>query len=302
MAVNCVAYYHAYRMTHFAIAGEQTRAPQRLNGWQRAAVLAAGVTVPRPVNSRTPADLGWQFRTVTITTRDGVTLEVWEIPHDNSVAVVAMFHGYAMSKDSLLHEAAVFRELGGHVLLADHRGAGGSAGNTTTLGWEEALDVAAVAGWAGQQQPRRRLILYGQSLGAAAVLRAVATEKVQADGLVLEAPFDRLLTTVGHRYRAMHLPAFPLAHLLVVWGGVQHGYNAFALNPAVDARAVACPALVTIGDRDPWIGVDEARAVATAMPGGATLKVFENVGHESICRAAPEAYRRAIRDWWGQTR
>ena len=43
---------------------------------------------------------------------------------------------------------------------------------------------------------------------------------VRADAVVLECPFDRLLTTVEHRFELMGVPAFPLARLLTFWGGV----------------------------------------------------------------------------------
>src|SRR5436190_1124861 len=86
---------------------------------------------------------------------------------------------------------------------------------------------------------------------AARVVRAVATEKLSPAGVVVECPYDRLLTTVKHRYGQMGLPAFPAAQALVFWGGVQHGFNAFRLNPVEYARQVRCPSLVIAGRSDP---------------------------------------------------
>ena len=51
--------------------------------------------------------------------------------------------------------------------------------------------------------------LYGISMGAAAILRAVHSCGVQPDAIIVEAVFDRMLATVGHRFEVMGLPSFP---------------------------------------------------------------------------------------------
>ena len=60
-------------------------------------------------------------------------------------------------------------------------------------------------------------------MGAVACLRAVHALGVQPDAMILECPFDRLLTTVRHRFDAVRVPSWPLAELLVFWGGQQSG-------------------------------------------------------------------------------
>ena len=110
---------------------------------------------------------------------------------------------------SLLPEAAVWRELGYDTLLVDFRGSGGSSGQVTTLGYLEAEDVAAACNYARRQLGMTRTVLYGISIGAAAILRAVARGDVDPAALVLECPFDRLLSTAQNRFAAMGVPSFP---------------------------------------------------------------------------------------------
>ena len=292
--LNFVAYRHAYRMTHFVAQGERTRSPEKLTVLQRVDVLVTGVEIPKPANTSTPQT---SYRTVTIKTTDGQRLEAWDIPATDGADVALMFNGYAVSKDSGLPGVRMLHELGWRVVLVDFRGTGGSDGTVTTLGWREAKDVAATVAWAREQWPLSKLVLFGNSMGAAAVLRAIATERVEPSGLVLEAPFDRLLTTVGHRYTVMGLPAFPLAQLLVFWGGMQLGFNAFAHNPVNYARSVHCPTLMVSGANDPWAREAEVRAVAGAIRGPVTVSIFEGVGHGSCCGASPEKYKRILQDW-----
>src|SRR5207237_2938162 len=127
--------------------------------------------------------------------------------------------------ESLLTPAAAFHEMGYAVLLVDFRGTGGSSGQETTLGVREAADVARAVDYTQHTWPARPLVLYGVSMGAAAIMRAVATEGVHPAALILESPFDRLLDTVANRFHAMGLPAFPAAGLLVFWGSLQQGYD-----------------------------------------------------------------------------
>jgi alpha-beta hydrolase superfamily lysophospholipase len=134
-------------------------------------------------------------------------------------------------------------------------------------------------------------------MGGAAVLRAMATEDARPDGIVVEAPFDTLLTTIGHRYHAMGLPSFPFAPLLVLWGGAQDGFNAFALNPVDYAVAVNCPALVLAGENDPWVKPEEARRVAASMRGPTQCHIFANGRHCGFWSDVPGEYRRVVGEW-----
>jgi alpha-beta hydrolase superfamily lysophospholipase len=300
VVMNAVAFYHSYRMLHFVPAGEKTRAPTRLSRWQRWKVLVTGVVVPKPASGHRADEIGPVNRAVTITARDGARLALWDVAdagNGTNPAVVLLFHGYGTDKGTVIAEARVWRELGCRTVLVDFRGAGDSEGSVSTLGWREALDVSAAVAWTRREYPGRRLILHGQSMGAAAVLRAMATDGVRADAVVLETPFDRMETTIGHRFDAMNLPSWPFAQLMTFWGGAQFGFNAFTHNPVEYARSVDCPALVIEGDRDPWVRVEEAKAVAAALRGPVRVQIFEGQGHGGYARHVPEMFRRVVRDW-----
>jgi alpha-beta hydrolase superfamily lysophospholipase len=300
VALNVVAYRHAWRMTHFLPVGAKTNSPERLSVLGKLEVLARGVEVPKPETGPVRPEFPQPARTVNFVTRDNLKLEAWDIPAETERGVVVMFHGYAVSRSALLGSARVLHELGWRTMLVDHRGSGRSEGWVTTLGWREAVDVAAAVNWARREWPSERLIVFGQSMGGGAALRAMATENVRPDGLIVECPFDTLLHTVAHRYRRMGLPAFPFAELLVFWGGAQHGFNAFRLNPAEYARAVTCPALVMDGENDPWVRPNEAQRVASAMRGPTECRIFKDAGHAGYWRDVGEEYRQTLRAWLNQ--
>jgi alpha-beta hydrolase superfamily lysophospholipase len=293
MAINTVAFMHAWRMTHF-VPGASPHGVKEMSLAGRLGTLITGIKVPRPANTGTPADFELKYSTHTFKTTDGTSVEAWLIEPDHAEppkGLVILFHGFATCKASLLGEAKEFHKLGYDTLLVDFRGGGGSSGNASTVGFLEANEVVAAVDFARKQVAPRQLILYGQSMGAVAILRAIAKNNVQPDALILECPFDRMLTTIRHRFEWMHVPSFGTSHLLLFWGGAQHGYWAFGHNPIEYAAAVQCPALLISGGDDPWVLPDEARAVATRMHGPTRYVTIPKVGHEGAFPRSPDRWR-----------
>jgi uncharacterized protein len=292
--LNAWAFRHAWAMTHFSSGGKSTIRPEEMSMFDRARVLLTGVNLPRPANDKTPADVGMPFETHRVEVPDGIELEAWYVPHADSRAIVILFHGYASSKSELLDEAKAIHDFDCAVLLVDFRGSGGSSGNKTTLGYFEAAEVASATTLARRLSPEKPIILYGGSMGAVAILRAIAHAGVAPDGIVLECPFDRLLVTVEHRFTAMRLPSFPCAELLVFWGGIQHGMNGFAHNPRDYAASVTCPVLLMHGAEDKRVSLAEVEAVYAGLAGEKQLDVFLGVGHEPCCHARPDLWSRHV--------
>jgi alpha-beta hydrolase superfamily lysophospholipase len=294
-AFGGLTYRHAWALTHFAEGGERTAAPERLGGRERLLALVRGAVLPHPRHRRTPADLRLPYERRWVTTPDGLRLESWHVPVAEPRGTVLLLHGYAAAKDSMLDPARELRALGWSSYLVDFRGSGGSDGTDTTIGVHEGRDAAAAWQAARSLTPRGRpVVVYGASMGAAAALRAVAREGMAPDAVILAAPFDRLLHTVANRFHLLGVPAFPAAHLLVYWGGLQHGFDGFAHNPEDYAAAVRCPALVLHGSADERATPDEARRVFDRLAGPKTFHLFEGLGHESFLSRRPTEWRREV--------
>lgn len=305
LSLNALAYRHAWSMTHFVESGERPPPPEKMSLGQKASAIFTGVEIPKPRNRKTPADYDLPFETHRFATTDGLTCEAWHVPCEATDergaarGLCVMFHGFSTSKSSLLPPAKMLRELGYDALLVDFRGSGGSDGYATTIGYGEADDVAAACEFAEQHWPELRQVLYGRSMGAAAVLRALAVGRSQAAAVILECPFDRLLATTKNRFRAAGVPSFPAAELLVFWGGLQHGYSGFDHNPVDYAAAVECPALFLHGECDIRVSPAEAREVFDRLAGEKTWKLVEGAGHENLSVARPVEWRAAVEQFLG---
>lgn len=296
LAINILAWNHAHAMLVFAHGGERTAKPESLGRLARLRVLLTGVNVPRPSSRETPADVGLPFERFSLVPAKGVMLAGWYCPRKDTAWLALLFHGYAKEKASQLPEARRFHDMGCSVLMLDFRGSGESSGNSTTLGYREAEDVAAAYRYARQRFPKSRILLFGQSMGAAAVLRAlhVATD-VKPDAIIAEAVFDSMLETVKNRFALMGVPSFPCAQALVFWGGRQAGFNAFRHNPVDYARSVDAPILFMQGSLDTRARVGQARRVFDAVPHARkTFVEFPGAAHESCSKRDPEQWTAAV--------
>ncbi len=299
--LNVLAYHHAWAMTHFVSEGARTKRPEQLSFMKKLTVFCTGVSIPKPRGQgKTPKDHGLPFEFHRLAGSGGGELEAWHIPHSRAKGIVLMFHGYASCKASLLAEAKSFHDLGFAAFLVDFHGSGGSSGCNTSIGMFEAEEVALAADYARTHWPALPQICYGQSMGSAAILRASAILGYNPAALILECPFDRLLTTVGNRFGSMGLPAFPLAHLLVFWGGVQQGFNGFRHNPVEYAAHVACPVLHMQGTADPHVTREEAQAIFDNLGGEKKMELFAGIGHKPYLVNRPEQWRRAVGDFLAQ--
>jgi len=297
IVLNILAYNHAGAMMHFTKGGSRTRKPEALAFWEKAGVLLVGVNIPRPEGTAVPSDVGLPFENLSIPSRNGVRLAAWYVPNGKENALVILFHGYVAEKSAMLTEAQAFHRLGHPALLVDLRGSGDSSESYTTIGYHEAEDVTRVVQYAGDNLPHSKLVLFGQSMGAVAILRAVSQYGVAPDAIIVEAVFDTMLNTVKNRFKAMGVPSFPSAHLLLFWGGRRVGFDGFSHNPVEYARDVSCPVLFMHGVDDPRAQLEEGRRVFEAVPGQKQFREFPEAGHEAYCAKFPQAWEQMVREF-----
>ncbi len=291
---NYFAWKQAKSMMSFSPSGIRSPKPEKLSWFEKISILFTGVTIPRPLNSSTPADIGLLFQKYIFTNQSGDTIEGWHVSKTDSNIIFLCFHGYSSSKASLLPIAKELWDLGWDSFLLDFYGSGESSGSGTTIGIKEAEDVKACYDYCSLKWPDKTIVLYGVSMGGSAVLRAVALYKLSPRGIILESTFDNLLQTVKNRFNAMGIPAFPSAHLILLWGGLQNDVNPFDHNPAEFAKMVNLPVLVLHGQLDQRVSLEEAGQVYANLPGPKQFKSYPGVGHSNFAAIIPTVWRSDI--------
>jgi alpha-beta hydrolase superfamily lysophospholipase len=291
--LNIIGAFHAYKFTHFyPDTSHANKRPEQMSTWEKTRMILFGIQISKPVVLEKPTV---PYETITLHTSNNLKLEGWWIPTPQSRGTVILFHGYMGNKGSQLPEAAYFRELGFNTFLLDFRAHGNSDGMTTSVGYKEAEDVWLAYEFVRQQKAEKHIILWGTSMGAAAILKAVPEYKLVVDKIILESPFASLTDAVKGRMRAVHLPGTPLAQLLTFWGGIELGFSGFSFVPAQYAQQIQLPVLLCWGQQDTRVTEQETQAVYTNLASkDKTLLLFPNAGHESFCRQDPEKWKTGI--------
>jgi len=274
--MNVIAAFHAYKFTHFIDDDlARTASPQKLTAIQKVSTLIFGVNLPRPRNELTPAS-AYELILLNSTT----TIECWWIPDSQAIGTVILFHGFGGEKSAMLDKAAVFKAQGFNTLLVDFMGSGGSEGNQTTIGFYEAEQVKTCYDYLSEKG-EKTIFLFGTSMGAVAIMKAVSDYSIQPNGILLECPFGTMYQTVCARFKMMNAPIFPMAGLLVFWGGLENGFWAYAHNPVDYAKKISCPTLLLYGQQDLKVSRGEIDQVFENLAGEKELKIYANAGHEN---------------------
>lgn len=276
--MNLIAYTHAYRFTHFEESpGSRTKDPSELSSLDKVTVVLTGIDNPRPSHKTHPVV---PFTTINIGNEE--KLEAWKIDIPESKGTILMFHGYAGEKSSLLTRSNEFNKMGYSTVLIDFLGSGGSSGNSTSIGYHEAEEVLAAYQYF-QQAGEENIILFGTSMGSAAILKAIYDQQnetiLNPSAIIIECPFGSLYRTVSARFDLMNIPKVPMAALLTFWGGVQHGYWAFDHNPSEYAKSVSCPTLLLFGEKDDRVSIEETKEIFNNLKGQKTLFTYRDAGH-----------------------
>jgi uncharacterized protein len=290
ISMNIVAGFHAYKFTHFANSDViKTKNAKELSVFDKLKTLVFGIDNPRPTNKSMPSV---PFETVNL--QSDKRIECWHIKVPNSKGTVAIFHGFSGNKASMLDKSDVFNQLGFSTFLVDFMGSGGSEGNQTTIGLKEGQDVKVCLDYLKNTQKEPNIVLFGTSMGAAAILKAAEMYQIMPNSAILECPFGSMYKTTCARFRQMNVPCFPMAGLLVFWGGVENGFWAFSHNPKDYAKQVSFPVLLLYGEKDKEVSREEIDAIYQNLTNKKTLKTYLEAGHDNYLKQYKEAWTRDV--------
>jgi uncharacterized protein len=209
--------------------------------------------------SQNPGPVPAGMSEVEFGTSDGLRLKGWlsgPSGPDRGIAVlVANGNGGDRS-----HRVPLARALNRHgltVLLFDYRGYGGNPGSPTESGLYK--DIRAAFGYLMKAFESQKIVLFGESLGAALVTDLAVEHPVR--GLVLRSPFTDLASVGAHHY-----PFLPVRLLL---------RDRFPLVDRI--TAVRSPVIVVYGTADSI--VPPSQSIAVAAKASTTPIAVEGADH-----------------------
>lgn len=228
----------------------------------------------------TPRDLGLQFDDLHLKASDGMSVHGWFLPVSDSRFTVLLCHGNAGNISHRLDRVLFMHaQLTTDVLLFDYRGYGLSDGSPDEEGtYRDARAAYRYLTEARGLDPER-IVLFGESLGAAVALQLAIEEP--AAGLVLEAPF----ASIPDMARA----AYPF---LPVGGWIRTRYDNVSKAPSL-----RIPLMVFHGRRDESVPFEQGRRVFEAAPEPKSFVPIAEAGHNDTYVVGAARYWAAWREF-----
>lgn len=194
--------------------------------------------------SETPQVLNLAYDDIILKTEDGIELNAWFIPAPSKEAksqlTVLFCHGNGGNISHRLDKIAMFCGLGFSVFIYDYRGYGKSEGRASEQGMYR--DARAAYQYLVKQEAIApdAIIVYGESLGAAAAVDLAAQAKVGS--LILEGAFSSAKDMAKELYP--FLPSFVIQS---------------KLDSLSKMNAVSCPVLFIHSQDDEIVPIELAR-------------------------------------------
>ncbi len=274
---NVIAAMQAYKFTHYKADGVKTESTH-LAFLKKIQLLFTGIDNPRPKNVITPA-----YRYLTVHIKSNVDIECWCLPANMSKGTVVLFHGYTSCKGKVIDRAEYFVRSGYSCLMVDFMGSGGSGGNCTTVGFKEAEEVKDCFNWL-EQNGERNIYLYGSSMGAVAIMKAISDYNIQPRAIIIECPFATMRETIAIRFKNLGIPTLPMADILLFWGGIENGFWGYSHNPVTYAEAIKCPVLLQYGELDDCVARSEIDRIYSRLQCPKQLVTYPEAGHDDYLK------------------
>jgi fermentation-respiration switch protein FrsA (DUF1100 family) len=214
--------------------------------------------------------------------QNGTSLVGWFVPPGRTAAsstaptaALLWFYGNGETISAIWPILRDFQPPGTALLVVDYPGYGASGGETSEAGIYEAAALAYGALIARPDVDRKRIYVYGRSLGTAPATLVAAEYDVA--GLILESPYTSAREMAARSYRIV--PSF-LVRL--------------KLDNLSTIKRVRCPVLVFHGTADRLVPVDMGRRVAEAAPGPVEFVMIEGAGHNETYEVGGSGYREKV--------
>ena len=296
--INISAAFHAYRFTHY-YNDDKIRNQQSSEGkpFLRTWRMMTGKKLGKSLIQYDPLI---PYDTVQLTMSSGKKLEAWYMKADSAKGTVILFHGLNSNKGNTLGEAFEFNSFGYNTMLVDLRAHGNSEGIVSTLGYEESEEVK-LAFYHISKKGEKNIILWGMSLGAVIITKAIWQYDLKPQKIILEMPFDRLQDHIKARARISGFPGEPFGFFVTFWTGLEQGYWAYGHQTSRYVKKINCPVLLQWGNNDEYVLKSETEKIFAAINStNKKLEIYKGAGHIPLLVADGTKWDETVKDFLNQ--
>lgn len=142
---------------------------------------------------------------------DGNVVPAEVFLNGDSKNTVILVHGHGGDHVFNYPIAEMYLSEGWNVITYDQRAAGDSKNEKVTFGYYEKLDVKALADYADEEMKSEKIVVHGQSMGAATAGLYAATDHAaeNVDAIVMDSSFDSMKRMFLGVWRSMDTEGIP---------------------------------------------------------------------------------------------
>lgn len=238
-----------------------------------------------------------------IKSKDGLLLHGFYLPAENAKRFVLLSHGYKGSGfGDFAYTARFLHENKCNLLFIDQRCCGESEGEFITFGAKEQFDVQRWAYYIAQRnKDKLPIYLYGESMGAAAVLMASGQKLPQeVKGLIADCGFRSMriqLQDIAANWFHLNWVELLLFRVDLFCGFL----GGFRMKEADTTRAMKTnkrPVLFFHGAKDTYVDPRNSRYNYSLCQAPKELVMIPEARHLCSAYVAPELYREKILDFF----
>lgn len=240
--------------------------------------------------------------TISTVSEDGYTLIAEEFyaakESESNHLWVLILHGYTGWKEEMYPFACWYHEEGYRVIVPDLRCQGESEGDFIGMGWTDHYDCNLWIDYILSQDADARIVIHGQSMGAAAALMMTGEKTLSSHvaAVISDCSYTDAYSMFGDKITEwFHLPPFPLVDsarfALLIRGGYDL-LDASALNAVANSNT---PTLLIHGSSDAMISVTMSQELYETASCPKELLIIDGAGHAQAQDKDPDTYYGTIR-------
>lgn len=246
----------------------------------------------------TPSEMGLQAEETSFTINDSLHLKgFWVTPKDDKPeSIILLLHGIGGGKEHFYELAKSLAEQQVASIVYDARGHGESEGQYISYGFYEKQDVSVVVEAAKQRYPDIPIGIWGNSMGGAVAIQALAIEP-QLDFGIIESTFTDL-TQIVYDYQKRYsfgVGLQPICNHALKRAGEIGGFDPKQVRPIDAVKNINQSIFLAHGTEDPNINFAYGQALFENLK--TTDKTFypvEGANHYNLFEKGGNQYTQAI--------
>ncbi|MEK9197967.1 alpha/beta hydrolase [Ureibacillus sp. 179-F W5.1 NHS] len=214
----------------------------------------------------------------------------------NTKNTIIICHGVTENKINSVKYARMFERLGYNSFVFDHRRHGDSGGKTTSYGYYEKFDIAAVVQTMKSIVGEDAIIgIHGESMGAASMILYAGLVEDGADFYIADCGFSNFSELISYilKKETILRTKIPI-HLANIFLKMRDGYTFKSITPKEAVKTIQSPVLFIHSLEDDFILPYMTEEMYEEKEEPKMLKLFEKGAHAQSFNQNPEEYEETV--------